>query len=256
MLAEQRQRLILERLDREGAVSIAELSDLWRVSRETVRRDINHLAERQKLFKTHGGAVSLPASEPGVAERQSINAEGKRAIGDLAASLVPDGAAVILDSGATTRCIADALRARKRLTVYTNDLGICHRLANRNDNRVLLLGGELQRHEESTIGLDAIAMLARYFADFAFVGVGGLTPDGHLTDFTREGSEFRARMLVAAKSVSVVADHTKFNRITPVRVANFERAQRLLTDRRPDKKLRQALEAKGIAIVVAGREAG
>jgi DeoR family glycerol-3-phosphate regulon repressor len=253
MLAEQRHRLILDRLGEDGAVSIATLSAELSISRETVRRDVQLLAGRGLLRKTHGGALPLVAVEPDVGLRFSLNPEGKRAIGRRAALEVPDGASIILDSGTTTRAIADALTARHGLVVYTNDLEICRRLARRNGNRVILLGGEIQAHEEATIGWDAIETLSRYYADFAFVGAGGITAEGELTDFGRDAAELRSRMLGAARWAAVVADHSKFGRVTPARVAGFGRGRKLITDKTPPRALRAALEALGIEILLPER---
>ena len=251
MLAEQRQRLLLERLARLGAVTISDLSGEWHVSRETVRRDISALAARGALVKTHGGAVSLSPNEPHESAREAVNADGKRAIGLMAATLVPDGSTVIVDSGTTTRHVADGLASRRRLTVYTNDLGVCRRLGRHNDNKVVLLGGELLAHEDATLGLDTVETLSRYYADFAFIGVGGITDTADITDFTRTGSELRARMIGAARSVAVVADHTKFGRTTPVRIGGFDKVRWLITDEAPPRALRSAIEAKETTILVA-----
>jgi DeoR family glycerol-3-phosphate regulon repressor len=253
VLAAHRQRLILDRLRRTGSVAISAIADELDVSRETVRRDISALARRNELTKTHGGAVSLAAIEPELAERRTVNLAGKREIGRLAARLVSDGAAIILDCGSTTQCVAEALMERRNLTVYTNDLAICRRLSRRNDNRVLLLGGELQARDDATIGWDAVAMMSQYHADIAFVGAGGITPVGQLTDYTRAGAELRARMLISARIATVVADHTKFARTTPVRVPNFDKATYLIADRRPDAALRRALTRQGIKLMVPGR---
>ena len=116
--------------------------------------------------------------------------------GIAAAKLVSDGMSVILDSGTTTRQVADALLSKRNLTIYTNDLGICRRLGRHNGNKVVLLGGVLQDHENAVLGPDSVAMLSQYFADFAFVGVGGITMDGVLTDYSREASELRGLMLL------------------------------------------------------------
>ena len=251
MLPLQRHRLILHRLERDGVVSIAALSQEMGVSRETLRRDINLLADRQQVVRAFGGALSLSAREAREEQRAMINADGKRAIGVAAARLVTDGAAVILDSGTTTRAVANALLIRRQLTIYTNDLEICRRLGRNNENRVILLGGELQVHEDATLGLDAIDNLTRYKADFAFVGAGGITPDGHLTDFTREASELRGLMLLSATTGFVVADHTKFDHVTPVRVPSFGKGHGLITDKAPAATLRANLERLGVRLLIA-----
>ena len=140
MLAEERQNLILEMVNSRGSVSITEIQRKLKVSRETVRRDLMLLAGRNRLRKTHGGALSLERSEPEIAVRQVTNAEGKRAIGRVAASLVPDGASVILASGTTVQSVADALLIREGLTVFTNSIVTCAKLAGHNEQSRLHAG--------------------------------------------------------------------------------------------------------------------
>lgn len=253
MIAEQRHRMILDRLRADGAVAVGALSAALGVSRETIRRDLHLLESRGKLLKHHGGAVPPAATEPDEALRAQTNAVGKRRIGMRAAALVPEGASVIIDSGTTARCVADALARRSQLTVVTNDLGVCRRLARRDGIRVVLLGGEIQAHEDATLGPDGIEMLARYTADFAFVGAGAITPDGHLTDFSRDAADLRTRMLGAARTACVIADHAKFDRTTPVRVPAFGKGHLLITDRQPAKPMRAVLARRGIRVIVARR---
>jgi DeoR/GlpR family transcriptional regulator of sugar metabolism len=252
MLAEQRRALILDVLAEKGSVSVGELHRRLKVSRETVRRDISRLAAQDRLHKTHGGALSRTAVEPAFDERRSVNAEGKRAIGRLAATLVPDGASLIIDSGTTTSHVAEALSGRRRLTVYTNDVRAAVRLAGHNDNRVHLLGGELLGGEGATMGRDATAMLGAYFADFAFVGAGALSTHPWLMDYSREAAALRGLMLGQARTPVLLADHTKFDRTAPVRVDNLDKVTHLIVDRRPAGPLAAALASLAADLLVAG----
>ena len=251
MLAKQRQRLILDRLEHDGAVAVSTLAREWRISRETVRRDINHLAAAGRVVKTHGGALSVQLREPDIAERGAVNAAGKRAIAMTAAALVPDGASLILDSGTTTRKLAEALTEKRELTVYTNDLEIVRLLGRRKGNRVLVLGGELQAHEDSISGIDAADMLGRYVADFAFVGAGGFAADGCLTDYSRDAAMMRSTMFKAGRAAALLADHTKFVRVTPVKVPGFERARWIVVDQSPPPALASVWRGFGVEILQA-----
>src|SRR5262245_17132163 len=192
-------------VNQRGSLSITEIQRKLRVSRETVRRDLMLLADRQALRKTHGGALSLERSEPEIAVREVTNAEGKRAIGRLAVSLVPDGASIILSSGSTVQSVADALQAHQGLTIFTNSVFNCMRLMGRNRNRVVLLGGEVQSLNGAALGRDATTMLTHYFADFVFIGAGAISPAGWLMDYTREEGELNSLMLQSARSAVVVA---------------------------------------------------
>ncbi|HER26959.1 MAG TPA: DeoR/GlpR transcriptional regulator [Rhodospirillales bacterium] len=230
MFAEQRRSSILELLVRRGSVSVTELHRRLKVSRETIRRDINTLADAHKLQKTHGGALSLDSIEPAIGERMSVNIDGKRAIGRRAASMVADGASLIIDSGTTTLCLAEALTPRHKLLVYTNDIQVAARLAGRHDNRVFILGGEVVGGEGAMVGRDTTTMLENYYADFAFVGASAISSDRGLTDYTREAAELRKLMLTNARTTVLLADHSKFKRVAPVRVSALEHLDHLITD--------------------------
>jgi DeoR family transcriptional regulator, glycerol-3-phosphate regulon repressor len=237
-----------------GSISITEIQGKLNVSRETIRRDIVALADNQRLRKTHGGALSLEQSEPEMKIREVTNVAGKRAIGRLAASLVPDGASVILASGTTVQAVAEALTVRRELTVVTNSVFSCSKLMGHNGNRVYMLGGEIQSANGATLGRDATAMLANYFADFAFIGAGAISPAGWLMDYTREEGELHSRMLLAARTAAVVADHGKFGRFAPIRVGNFEKATHLITDETPDPEITNALGAVPVEILIADKD--
>jgi len=254
MLAEQRRSLILDLLAEKGAVSITDLHRQLRVSRETIRRDLTRLDRDNRLKKTHGGALSVDSFEPAFDERMTVNVEGKRRIGIAAAALVPDGASVILDSGTTIQGLVNALVHSRRLTVITNDIQAAMRLAGRNDNRVLILGGELIPGEGAILGRDTTAMLSTYFADFAFVGAGALSPHPWLMDFTREAAELRGQMLAMARRPVVLADHTKFGRLAPVRVPNFEKVRHIIVDQAPEGAFAEALAGLGAEIAVADKD--
>jgi DeoR family transcriptional regulator, glycerol-3-phosphate regulon repressor len=164
---------------------------------------------------------------------------------------VPDGASLLVDSGSTTHAVARALADRHQLSVYTNDWRIAQALGRRNGNRVTMLGGELSDDEDATFGLDTVQQLSQYHVDFAFVGAGGITEDAWLTDYSRMAAEVRSRMIAAASVAVVVADHSKFGRVTPVRINGFEKVRYLVTELAPDRALRKALAARGPELLVA-----
>lgn len=252
MLAEQRRAHILEILNREGSVSVTQLHQRLEVSRETLRRDITRMSDEGRLTKIHGGALSNTSVEPAFTERMSQNIEGKRAIGRMAAKLIPDGASVILDCGTTTLCLADHLMERRGLNVYTNDLQIAAKLAGLNENRVLLLGGEVQGSDGAIFGHDANQMLENYYADFAVVGISAFSPDRGLTDYSRSAAELRSQMLKHARVSILLADHTKFERQAPVKISGITKLDNLVTDSKPHKSIAGALKTLFTKIHIAG----
>lgn len=251
MLAEERRNRILEVLKEKRFISVNELHDELRVSRETIRRDINRLTAESRLIKTHGGAQSMGREEPAFAKRMSANLDAKRAIGIRAADLAPDNATVIIDSGTTCLCAAEALMERRNLTVITNDIHVAGKLADRNGNRVLMLGGELVAGESATMGRDGTAMLVNYFADVAFIGISAMSDDGILSDYTREAAALRETMISQARTPVLVGDHDKFGWTAGTRVNGMERVRHLVTDRKLQPGLAKTLKSAGIKVIIA-----
>ena len=254
MLAEKRRQTILEIVATHGSVSISELGRQFDVSVETIRRDVIFLDSKKLLRRTHGGALSVDTFEPAFADRMITNIESKRAIGKVAAGLVPDGASVIIDFGTTAFCVAEALAEHSRLTVFAAGFQAASYLAGRNGNDVYVLGGQLQASEGAALGRDSTMMLERYFADFAFVGAGVISPHPWLMDFSREAAELRAMMLTRARTPVVLADHTKFNRMATHRVLNLEKAVHLITDIELDVDTQKILGTLPAELLVAGSE--
>jgi len=250
-LAEERRDIILEILDQRGSVSVSELYRRLNVSRETIRRDITKLSDENKLRKTHGGALSRDSSEPALAERLEVNMSGKQAIGTLAAEMIPDGSSVFINSGSTTLRLAESLINHTELTVYTNDLQIASILLGRNSHRVFFIGGELVENDRAATGPDAIAMLDNYFADFSFISISAMSPHPWITEYTRDSADLNNLMMSHSKCTVLLADHTKFNRIAPVRLSNAINASVLITDRDPGKDINLAITKYAIDLRIA-----
>lgn len=250
-LATSRHRAILRRLDEAEAASVEELASTLGVSRETIRRDLKHLAAGGRLAVVHGGALRRDASEAPLAERRAANRAGKEAIAEIAASLVEDGVTLLLDSGTSTEAVAEVLArsGRARLIVHTTSLANARILARLPGARLFLIGGEFDRDDDATAGPDACRAIARLSADLAFVGVGGVSEDGILTDYTRAAAAIRAAFLGAASRAYFLADRSKFGRSLPSRVPNQEAAIGLLVDAAPPAPLGKALARKGLRLI-------
>ena len=233
-LAFDRLNHILQSLDASGSVSVGELAERFGVSKETIRRDLKSLADQGRVSLVHGGAtLGLPA-EPSLSRREAENAPGKAAIGRKAASLVRDGMVVLIDSGSTTLFLAEALITREHLTVITNSLPIALTLCRTQGVKTIMLGGEIHANDEASFGVDTLELLRHYTVDLAFVGAGGISDEGEFTDYTRLAAEQRHLMLKAGRKAYVVADHTKFERRTPVTIAPTPSLAGLIIDRLPD----------------------
>lgn len=250
-LAISRHAEIMRRLRREGAVSVSELAQHFGVSHETVRRDLKQLADQGHLDVVHGGAAHRGAAEPHLSARSDENPQGKAAIARAAVSLVREGGSVLLDSGTTTGALARELAAREHITVFTNSLAHATVLCRSPSIRVVVLGGEVDPNDEATFGLGPSIGLDNIRADIVFIGSGGFSPDGDLTDYSPLAAEFRGR-LIGRGQAYVLADHSKFARRTPFRVPHFDDVAGVIVDRAPTGTLAEAWTRRKIRTVIAG----
>lgn len=150
-----RRQRILDLLLRETSAQVDELAERFGVSRMTVHRDLDALAEQGFVRKVHGGArvSSLHLVETEFVQRGTMAVAEKRAIARAAAALVQPGQIVVLDDSSTCTILAEQLAAVEPLTVITNGLGPLERLRGDQGKTVLCLGGTYKQHYHGFFGL-------------------------------------------------------------------------------------------------------
>jgi len=253
---EERHRLILDAVQDNGMVTVAELCRTLNVSPVTVRRDLHHLALRGLVHRAHGGALlaatpSLPSSEPPVLNRMTQTRACKACIGRAAAALVPDGSSVFIGSGSTTAFVARHLVARRNLTVVTNALNISLELASAEGVTVVVTGGVMRASELSLIGHIAEQSLHEVRVDRAIIGIPALSVEHGLTnDYLGEVMTDR-HVINMSPELVVVADHTKFGKVASAFIAPASRISTLVTDAQADPAILAQFRAMGIRVIVA-----
>jgi DeoR family transcriptional regulator of aga operon len=248
-----RQHQILQLLERQQRISVAELCSTFEVSEATARRDLESLAGQGKLQRVHGGAIVLtqaPPEQP-ILQRQNEQADEKIRIGQAAAALVQAGETVFLGSGTTVLEAARALRGRRELTVLTNSLPVVNALAGSEGITVICLGGMLRESELSFIGHITEQALAEVRADKVFMGTRAISLEFGLThEYLPETMTDRA-ILKAGKEIIVLADHTKFGRAATVRLASLESIHAIVTDKQTPQDVLETVAERGLKVVVS-----
>ncbi len=250
MLAPQRHALILAQLDKETTVSIRALTQRLGVSRETIRKDIEHLASTAKLEQVRGGATRIRTQEVPMASRSRINADGKARIADTLAARIPDGASIFLDNGSSTRVLAQALAEHRDLSVYTNDLDVARIIAPACADLVAI-GGRIDMEEMAAFGIEALEQAARYHVDISVISAGGLSARALLTDFSDEGMSLRAQISRCGQTRYIIADHEKFGVVGQFSLPISAKDTCLVFDQEPPEDLRTALHAQKFQYIVA-----
>lgn len=202
---------ILQAVDMRGTVTVLELSRILGVSDQTVRRLAKPLVESGDLSKVHGALVSnRMASDPPFLTRMNLNREAKVAIARSAAELIPDGASVAIDTGSTSGYIAQALRAKRRLTVVTNSAFVASTLAIIPGNNVYMAGIQLRNHDGAAFDRSAFEVIERMQVDYAVLSASMVDAErGFLVHEQCEVDITNAMLNSAARAIMAV-DYSKF----------------------------------------------
>jgi DeoR family transcriptional regulator, aga operon transcriptional repressor len=249
----ERQQQILRYIEERQRASVAVICEQFGVSEATARRDLEALEASGTIRRVHGAALAVRRAPPELPalEREREQAGEKRRIGQAAAALVGDGETVFISSGTTTLEVARHLRERSGLTVITNSLMILNAFAAADGVNLVGLGGMLRRSEMSMIGHITELALAELRADKVVIGIRAIDIEQGLTnDYLPETMTDRA-ILRSGRSVIVVADHTKLGRVSAALVAPIGAMHTLVTDEGAPPEFCQALEARGVRVVIA-----
>ena len=230
-----RQIKLLDHVRAHGTASVEQLSDTLGVTLQTVRRDVQRLAEAGLLARFHGG-VRVPSSTvENIAhqQRKSLHAEGKARIALAVAQQVPNDCSLILNIGTSTEAVAKALLRHKGLRVITNNLNVAEILCGNPDCEVIVAGGVVRARDRGIVGEAAVDFIRQFRVDIAVIGISGIEPDGTLRDFDYREVKVAQAIIAHAREVWLTADHSKFNRPAMVELARLSQIDRLFTDQAP-----------------------
>lgn len=252
-----RQAALAAYLSEVGEVTVAELSERFQVSADTVRRDLDRLDADGVLVRTHGGAMVSTGRrarrDTAFDVRLRMGREVKEAIGRAAADLVADESAVVIGSGTTALAVARNIKAHD-LIVVTNNLLVPGALPQGLARDVYILGGAVRVGAQATVGPVVFGSGTRaergIRCDLAIIGVGGIAPGVGITTSHVGEAEMMAEMMHVSRRVAVLADSTKFGEVLFTQVVPLEQIDVLVTDKEPPQDLAEALAAAGVEVVL------
>jgi DeoR/GlpR family transcriptional regulator of sugar metabolism len=244
---------VLELLETQDTVTVAELARIFAVSEVTVRNDLGILARQGAVARTRGGARALQRGQSEVAfdVRLRVLEREKRAIGRAAAALVGDGEAVALDSSTTAYYLALELRQKKELVVVTNGLRIAEALADAPGVSVIMPGGVLRLPAMSLVGHFATGVLASTNIATGFFGARGISFEHGLTDLNPEEVDLKRLMADACERVVGIFDHTKWHRNALLTFAPTPRIDGIVTDALAPAQLVEQWREREVEVVTA-----
>jgi DeoR family transcriptional regulator, glycerol-3-phosphate regulon repressor len=251
--ANPRQLNLLEAVRLRGFASVEELADKLGVTLQTVRRDVQRLADEGLLTRFHGGVRVPNSTTENIAhkQRESLHADGKARIARAVAAKVPNDCSLILNIGTTTEAIARALLHHTGLRVITNNLNVAAILSSNVGCEVIVAGGVVRARDRGIVGETAVDFIRQFKVDIALIGISGIELDGTLRDYDYREVKVSQTIIEHAREVWLAADASKFNRPAMVRLAALSQIDCLFTDAPPPEPFPALLAEANVRCVVA-----
>jgi DeoR family glycerol-3-phosphate regulon repressor len=255
MFVEERQEKILEMLHQDGKVKVKELSELFQVTEDCIRKDLASMEKRELLKRTYGGAMMRENQHPGhtnlVSERNDKNIEEKKTIAKKAVKLLKDGDVIFLDISTTNIEFAkEIIKEGLKVRVVSNMLGIANLFAAAGDADFVMLGGELNRSQNSMLGTVTMKMMETFYFDYAFLGVVGADVlANEVSTYLSEDGVIKHLAVRRSNKTYLMMETKKFDFKGNYIYTGFEDVNGVISESKPDKEVRKALEQYGVEIL-------
>ena len=245
-----RRRKILEILNRDGQVRVADLSRELAATQVTIRSDLSALERDGYLERISGGAIQTVKNYYNMEfqQRKQAGSAVKKRLAAVVSGLIRDGDTLMINSGTTTYEIAVELKKHKNLNIVTNSLSVAVELSAHPTFRVILLGGDVNAQYAFTYGSDAQEQLKKYRADYAILSMDGVCPDSGLTTYHAEEALMDRMMLERSQRTIVAAESRKIGREGFSHVCDAAGLGCLVTDSGADKETVDRFRTLGVDV--------
>jgi DeoR/GlpR family transcriptional regulator of sugar metabolism len=252
MLALERQQQILTLLEERGTVRTIDLAEEFQVTDETIRRDLQNLAENGQLARIHGGASSLSGRPTlqSFTERSSINVEKKRIIAQAAVQLIQPGRTYAFDSSTT---VFELIRILPELPyrVVTNAYAVIEHLVGREQLELISTGGRYHPKTQTFVGGDSIDTLRRHNINTAFISCIGFDAIRGASEGFEQQATFKERLVQFADEVILLVDSTKLGQRSEYFFAAINQLSSIITDHAADPALIREFISAGCSVTIA-----
>ena len=252
-----RHKEIIKLVQKNGYISTDNLVEHFNVSPQTIRRDLNELADENKIRRHHGGATTQQSSvNTAYSARKVMQSHEKDSIAESLVKHIPDGATLFIDIGTTPESIAKELvKKHKDLRVVTNNINVAGILMGNEDFKVILAGGEVRNKDGGIVGEATLDFIKQFRLDFGILGISGIDYDGSLLDFDYHEVRVKKAIIENSRRIYLAVDHTKFGRNAMVNLGNISELDMLITDLTPPDEIVAILKEHNIPLEVTSSKA-
>lgn len=250
LTTEQRRENIVAMIHELGKVKVSDLSEKYKISEVSVRKDLEALEAQGHLKRVHGGAVALNKLyvNMDLSERYLTNSQAKRQLAEAVASFVNDNDTIFMNAGTTLTYVLRAIKGKQNISLVTNSIQNATEAALFSSFKVILLGGEVDSKYQFTYGTDAEAQLANYHAMKTILSVDGISAESGLTLYYSNEASIARKMIEYSSKTIVVADSGKIGKEVFARITDAKRTDVLITNASDKEKELAALRKLGVTI--------
>ncbi|MET3684111.1 DeoR family fructose operon transcriptional repressor [Alkalibacillus flavidus] len=253
LYSEERKELIHNYIVEYHRASVQQLCNAFNVSESTIRRDLSELEQEHRIKRTHGGAIPIESVnfEPTITEKADRFLDEKQAIAKQAVRYIQEGDTILVDAGTTTLSLIHEIKQFQSLTVVTNSVVHAELLKDSPQLEVIVPGGRLRHETQALVGPLTDQTLSFLHVDTAFIGTNGVDlKDGLTTPNLIEASTKRL-MIEQSSDVIVLADHSKFDKVTFAKFADIDVIHRCITDEHVDSRYIAEFDQRGVTLEIA-----
>jgi DeoR/GlpR family transcriptional regulator of sugar metabolism len=247
MLAVERKNKILEIIQEEKSVTVSKLSKVFKITEETIRRDLKALEDEGHLTRTYGGAFidTGVQNDINVSVREAYFVENKHRMAAVCKDFIHNGDSIFLDCSTTVFHLCDFIE-NMRITVLTNSLKVLTRLADRENINLISTGGVFSPSSYGYVGRSATQVLSLYYVDKAFISCRSVDISQGLTHSGEQQADIYNLILNRSEKAYLVCDHTKIDKVSFMHVGDLTKIAALVTDEPLPQAWEEYLTQKGI----------
>lgn len=249
MLKRERQAYILHQVNLHNKVLSSTLCQEINVSEDTIRRDLQELAETGKVIKVHGGALSQSFNQLYYSVNNVYSQNQKNIIAKKAVSLIHDGMFVLTSGGTTILELARSLPKELRATFISGSLPAILEYMYHPNIEVIMIGDKVSKNSKITVGADAIAKIHQINADLCFLGINAIDTNHGITDNDWDVVQIKKAMIGSAKKIVCLTIAEKINSVQPIHVCPIGKIDILITELPPTDPLLKPYVEAGIKVL-------
>ncbi len=230
MLKKERQAYILHQVNLHNKVLSSSLCTDIHVSEDTIRRDLQELADEGKVIKVHGGALSHSFNQVHFSTNGVYSQNQKKTIAQKAVGLISNGMFVLTSGGTTIIEMARSLPPQLKATFISGSIPAILEYMHHPNIEVILVGDKISKNSKITVGSEAIAKIRQVKADICFLGTNAIDIEHGITDNDWEVVQLKRAMIESSKMVVCLSIAEKINSVQPIRVCGLDEIDMLITE--------------------------